>query len=74
MEAKEGESWNLLSPSPLGRPDTQASKSPDQKFEVKEIGDYKSDYYFKLQNGKKCDAYTHGENEPTLGRASDHLL
>ena len=30
-------------------------KSPDQKFEVKEIGDYKSDYYFKLQNGKNCD-------------------
>ena len=31
MEAKKGESWNLLSPSPLGRPDTQA------KFQ--EVGD-----------------------------------
>ena len=49
-------------------------KSRGQKFEVKEIGDYKSDYYFKLQNGKKCDGYTHGENESTLGRPSDHLL
>ena len=49
-------------------------KSPDQIFEVKEIADYKSDYDFKLQNGKKCDGYTHGENEPTLGRPSDHLL